>query len=176
MTYQFAGSAKTMTVSLLKQIMSLVDWNVVKSKDVFRQCYHYWQECIAKYEALSGEKVTDIVKIALPHQNVRGNLVQFLNVNVSDSTTWSQGHVLLINYFHCSMGVPQDTKGIYRFTVKDKKKEVNHVKKCKGKVKNQKELKKERSQKGSHIFREKSQKAKETWKTKSKRNSQWTIC
>ena len=38
MTQQFAGSLKIRTVSLLKQIMSLAEWSIEKSKDVTRQC------------------------------------------------------------------------------------------------------------------------------------------
>ena len=70
-------------------------------------------ELVSKYEAISCEKVTDTVKITLALQNVRGNLAQFLNVSVSDST-WSQVHSLLINYFNNA--APVDTKGIYQFT------------------------------------------------------------
>ena len=83
MTRQFARSSKPRTVSLLKQIMSAVEWNVAKSKDVIQQCYH-WLELISKYEALSGEKITDRVKITLALQNIRGNPAQSLNVNISD--------------------------------------------------------------------------------------------
>ena len=92
----FAGSAKTWPVSLLKQIMSPVEWNAEKSKDVIQQYYH-WLELISKYEAISSEKITDTVKITLALQNVKGNLAQSLNVSISDSTTWPQVHARLIN-------------------------------------------------------------------------------
>ena len=75
MSIHFAGSAKTRTVSLLKQIMSPVEWNAEKSKDVIQQYYH-WLELISKYEAISSEKITDTVKITLALQNVKGNLAQ----------------------------------------------------------------------------------------------------
>ena len=87
MSIHFAGSAKTRTVSLLKQITSPVEWSAGKSKDVIRQYYH-WLELISKYEAISLEKISDTVKITLALQNVKGNLAQSLNVSISDSTTW----------------------------------------------------------------------------------------
>ena len=52
-------------------------------KDVIQQYYH-WLELISKYETLSGEKITDRVKITLALQKVRGTLAQSLNVSVSD--------------------------------------------------------------------------------------------
>ena len=57
MSSHFAGSAKTRTVSLLKQIMSPVEWNAEKSKDVNQQCYR-WLELISKYEAVNSEKIS----------------------------------------------------------------------------------------------------------------------
>ena len=98
MSIHFAGSAKTRTVSFLKQIMSPVEWNAEKSKDVIQQYYYHWLELISKYEAISSEKITDTVKITLALQNVKGNLAQSLNVSISDSTTWPQVHARLTNY------------------------------------------------------------------------------
>ena len=48
MSIHFAGSAKTRTASLLKQIMSPVEWNAEKSKVVIQQ-YYRWLELISKY-------------------------------------------------------------------------------------------------------------------------------
>ena len=109
--------------------MSPVEWTVEKSKDVSQQCYH-WLEVTSKHEILSGEKVSDTVKITLALQNVRSNLAQSPSVNVSETTTWSQVHVLLINYNNAA---PVETKGVYQFNMSDKKEEVNFVKKGKGK-------------------------------------------
>ena len=64
MTHQFAGSSKIRTIASLKKSMSLVEWSVENSKDLLLQYYH-WLEPISNYEALSGEKVADIVKIIL---------------------------------------------------------------------------------------------------------------
>ena len=69
MSIHCAGSAKTRTVSFFKQIMSPVEWNAEKSKDVIQQ-YHHWLELISKYEAVSSEKISDTVKITLALQNV----------------------------------------------------------------------------------------------------------
>ena len=159
----FAGSAKTRTVSLLKQIMSPVEWNAEKSKDVIQQYYH-WLELISKYEAISSEKITDTVKITLALQNVKGNLAQSLNVSISDSTTWPQVHALLINYFNNA--VPVDLKPIYQFDQSEKT-EINSFKV----VKNQKG-KKEKDQKGPHHFRipRANQNAKERPSQKAKVN------
>ena len=55
MSIHFAGSAKTRTVALLKQIMSPVEWNAEKSKDVIQQYFH-WLELISKHEAVSSER------------------------------------------------------------------------------------------------------------------------
>ena len=73
MSIYFAG-AKTRTASLLKQIMSPVEWNAEKSKDVIQQCYH-WLELISKYEAVSSEKISDSVKITLALQMSKGTLL-----------------------------------------------------------------------------------------------------
>ena len=54
------GVSETRTVSLLKQTMSPVEWNAQKSKDVIQQCYH-WLELVSKYEAVSSEKISDIL-------------------------------------------------------------------------------------------------------------------
>ena len=67
---------------MLKQIMSPVEWNVEKSKDALQQYYH-WLELISKYEALSGVKFTNAVKITLALQSARGNLAQPLKISVS---------------------------------------------------------------------------------------------
>ena len=69
-THQFAGSSKTRSVSLIKQIMSLAECNVDKSNDVLQQGDR-WLECISKYEVVTGEKVTDTVKITFVLQNVK---------------------------------------------------------------------------------------------------------
>ena len=129
MSIHIAGSAKTRTVSLLKQIMSPVEWNAEKSKDVIQQ-YDHWLELISKYEAISSEKITDTVKITLALQNVKENLAQSLNVSISNSTTWPQVHALLINYFNNAVLV--DLKPIYQFDQSEKT-EINSFKKGKGK-------------------------------------------
>ena len=148
MSIHFAGSAKTRTVSLLKQIMSPVEWNAEKSKDVIQQYYH-WLELISKYEAISSEKISDTVKITLALQNVKKNLAQSLNVSISDSTTWPQVHALLINYFNNA--VPVDLKPIYQFDQSEKT-EINSFKKGKGKGQKSKGLKGKGS-KGPRHFR-----------------------
>ena len=135
MSIHFAGSAKTRTVSLLEQIMSPVEWNAEKSKDVIQQYYH-WLELISKYEAISSEKISDTVKITLALQNVKGNLAQSLNVSFSDSTTWPQVHAFLINYFNNA--VPVELKPIYQFDQTEKTEITTHSRKVKAKVKNQK--------------------------------------
>ena len=61
---------QTRTVTLLKQIMQPVKWNSEKSKDVLQQ-YHHWLTRISKYEAISGDKVNDTIKITLALQHVR---------------------------------------------------------------------------------------------------------
>ena len=126
---------------MLKQITSLAEWNIEKSKDVIQQCYDSL-EFTSKHEALSGEKVSDTVKITLALQNVRGNLAQSSDVSVSDTTTWTQINAILMNYFNND--APVETKGVYQFNNTDKKEEVNFVKKRKAKVKIQKDFKKER--------------------------------
>ena len=163
------GSAKTRTVSLLKQIMSPVEWNAEKSKDVIQQYYH-WLELISKYEAISSEKITDTVKITPALQNVKGNLAQSLNVSISDSTTWSQVHALLINYFNNA--VPVDLKPIYQFDQSEKT-EINSFKKGKGKGQKSKGQKGKGS-KGSSSFPNPKGKSKGKGKTKSKGKGQWT--
>ena len=123
MIHQFAWFSKTRTVSLLKQIMSHVEWNVKKSKDVFQQFYH-WLELISKYVAFSGEKITDTVKITtLALKNFRGNFAQSVNISIREPTTWSQVHPLLVNDFNSA--APVDTNGFYQFTNADKKDEIN---------------------------------------------------
>ena len=169
MSIHFAGSAKTRTASLLKQIMSPVEWNTEKSKDVIQQYYH-WLELISKYEAISSEKITDTVKITLALQNVKGNLAQSLNVSISDSTTWPQVHALLINYFNNA--VPVDLKPIYQFDQSDKT-ETSSFKKGKGKGQKSKGQKGKGS-KGSSSFQSPKGKSKGKGKTKSKGKSQWT--
>ena len=57
----------TRTVSLLKQIMSLAEWNVEKSKDITQQYYH-WLKLISKYDVFSCERISDTVKITLELQ------------------------------------------------------------------------------------------------------------
>ena len=167
MSIHFAGSAKTRTVSLLKQIMSPVEWNAEKSKDVIQQYYH-WLELISKYEAISSEKISDTVKITLALQNVKGNLAQSLNVSISDSTTWPQVHALLINYFNNA--VPVDLKPIYQFDQSEKT-EINSFKKGKGKGQKSKGQKGKGS-KGSSSFQNPKgkQKAKERPSQKAKVN------
>ena len=169
MSIHFAGSAKTRTVSLLKQIMSPVEWNAEKSKDVIQQYYH-WLELISKYEAISSEKISDTVKITLALQNVKGNLAQSLNVSISDSTTWPQVHALLINYFNNA--VPVDLKPIYQFDQSEKT-EINSFKKGKGKGQKSKGQKGKGS-KGSSSFQNPKGKSKGKGKTKSKGKGQWT--
>ena len=168
MSIHFAGSAKTPTVSILKQIMSPVEWNAEKSKDVIQQYYH-GLELISKYVAISSEKITDTVKITLALQNVKGTLAQSLNVSISDSTTWPQVHALLINYFNNA--VPVNLKPIYQFDQSEKT-EINSFKKGKAKVKNQKD-KKGKGSKGSSSFQSPKGKSKGKGKTKSKGKSQW---
>ena len=172
MSVHFAGSAKTRTVSLLKQIMSPVEWSAEKSENVIQQHYH-WLELISKYEAVNSEKISDTVKITLALQNVKGNLAQSLNVSISDSPTWPQVHVLLINYFNNE--VPVDLKPMYQFDQSEKT-EINSFKKGKGKGKGQKS----KGQKWQRIKRvlilsgvqKVSRKGK--GKTKSKGKGQWT--
>ena len=169
MSIHFAGSAKTRTVSLLKQIMSPVEWNAEKSKDVIQQ-YYRWLELISKYEAISSEKITDTVKITLALQNVKGNLVQALNVSINDSTTWPQAHALLINYFNNA--VPVDLKPIYQFDQTEKT-EINSLKKGKGKGQKS-NGQKGKGSKGSSSFQNSKGKQKGKGKTKSKGKGQWT--
>ena len=169
MSIHFAGSAKTRTVSLLKQIMSPVEKNAEKSKDVIQLCYH-WLELISKYEAISSEKITDTVKITLALQNVKGNLAQSFNVSISDSMTWSEVHALLINYFNNA--VPVDLKPIYQFDQSEKT-EINSFKKGKGKGQKSKGQKGKGS-KGSSSFQNPKGKSKGKGKTKSKGKGQWT--
>ena len=156
-------------MSLLKQIMSPVEWSAEKSKDVIQQYYH-WLEPISKYEAVSSEKISDTVKIALALQNVKGNLAQSLNVSVSDSTTWPQVHALLTNYFNNAVLV--DLKPIYQFDQSEKT-EINSFKKGKGKGQKGKGQKGKGS-KGSSSLQNQKGKAKGKGKTKSKGKGQWT--
>ena len=151
MSIHFAGSAKTRTVSFLKQIMSLVEWSAEKLKDVIQQYYH-WLELISKYEAISSEKITDTVKITLALQNVKGNLAQSLNVSISDSTTRPQVHALLINYFNNA--VPVDLKPIYQLDQSEKT-EINSFKKGKGKGQKSKGQKGKGSKRSSTLQRPK---------------------
>ena len=169
MSIHFAGSAKTRTVSLLKQIMSPVEWNAEKSKDVIQQYYH-WLELTPKYEAISSEKISDTVKITLALQNVKGNLAQSLNVSISDSTTWPQVHALLINYFNNAL--PVDLKPIYQVDQSEKT-EINSFKKGKGKGQKSKGQK-GKGPKGSSSFQNPKRKSKGKGKTKSKGKGQWT--
>ena len=148
MSTHFAGSAKTRTVSLLKQIMSPVEWNAEKSKDVIQQYYH-WLELISKYEAISSEKISDTVKITLALQNVKGNLAQSLNVSISDSTTWPQVHALLINYFNNAVLV---TSSPSISSISRRRPRSIPSRKAKAKVRNQKD-RKAKDQKGPHHFR-----------------------
>ena len=167
MSIHFAGSAKTRTVSLLKKIMSPVEWNAEKSKDVIQQYYH-WLELNSKYEAISSEKITDTVEITLALQNGKGNLAQSLNVSISDSTTWPQVHALLINYFNNA--VPVDLKPIDQFDQSEKT-EINSFKKGQGqKSKGQKG----KGSKGSSSFQNSKGKQKGKGRTKSKGKGQWT--
>ena len=69
-------------------------------------------------------KISDTVKITLAFQNVKGNIAQSLNVSVSESTAWSQGHNIFINYFNNA--APAETKSIYQFTNADRKEEINY--------------------------------------------------
>ena len=148
MSVHFAGSAKTRTVSFLKQIMSPVGWNAEKSKDVIQQYYH-WLELISKYEAISSEKISDTVKITLALQNVKGNLAQSFNVSINYSKTWPEVHALLINYFNNA--VPVVLKPIYQFDQSEQT-EINSFKKGKGKGQKSKGQKGKGS-KGPHHFR-----------------------
>ena len=142
-------------MSLLKQITS-------PAEDVIQQCCH-WLELISKYEAsVSGEKVSDTIKITLALQNVRGNLAQSLNVSVSETATWSQAHTLLFNYFNNA--APVETKGIYISSIiRTSKRRSTLSRRGKAKVSNQKE--ETQPQKG---------KSKGKGKTKSKGKGQWT--
>ena len=45
-----------------RRFTALVEWNVEMSKDVLQQ-YDHWMELISKYEAVSGDEITDAVKI-----------------------------------------------------------------------------------------------------------------
>ena len=55
MRHRCAGSAKTRTVSLLKQIMSPAESNVEESKDVIQQYYH-WLKLISKYDQSAAKR------------------------------------------------------------------------------------------------------------------------
>ena len=70
---------------------------------------------------------------------------------VSDSvtTTWSQVHTLLVNYFRNS--APQDTQAIYQFNSTDKKEEISDFKTGKVKRQGRENLRKEKDQKGPHV-------------------------
>ena len=91
MTHQFIGSAKTRADTLLKQITQLVEWSSEDSKDALQQ-YHHWLELFAKYEALSGEEVTDAIK------KFEESCSVFECQRQLDTTTWSQVHTLFVNY------------------------------------------------------------------------------
>ena len=111
MTYQFAGSSKTRMVTLLRQIMLPVEWNVEKSNDVTQQCYR-WLELISKYEAINGENVTDKRKITLALQNVRGNLAQPLTCQCQRATSLN-GHKFILFSSTTSTMQHQWTQKIY---------------------------------------------------------------
>ena len=102
------------------------------------------------------------IKSTLALQSVKGNLAQSLNVSARDTTTWSQVHFFLINCFNSA--APADTRGIYQFTSDTRHLSVHFRQEGGGqcfprqeraKVKHQKDLKKEKGQKGSGGFSQK---------------------
>ena len=109
MAVTYAGSAQTRVVTLLKQIMTPSEWNPEKSSNVLQQ-YHHWLELISKYESLSSEKIADSIEITLALQNVRGPLANALSLSITEKSTWSDIHGLLINYFNNS--ITTDSKEI----------------------------------------------------------------
>ena len=112
-------------------------------------------------------------KTTLALQSVRGDLAQSLNINVSGSTTWSQAHSLLVNYFNNA--APLGTKVIYQFTNVDKKDETSFLKKgTKARVKKSKGLKKGRVKRFLIEIQTQKVKSKGKSKTKSKGQGQWT--
>ena len=85
-----------------------------------------------KYEALSGEKVTDTVKETLALQNVRGNLAQSLSFSVGDSTRSPSRHQRRLSV--------------------DKERRSAPSRRAKAKVKNQKDLENEKGQKAPRVI------------------------
>ena len=117
------------------------------------------------------EKISDTVKITLALQNVRGDLVQSLNVSVSESTTWSQAHDLLINHFNNA--APLENKIVYQFTNPDKKRWDQLCQEGKGKGQKSKGPQK-RSKGSSNNAQQQKGKSKGKGETKPKGKGQWT--
>ena len=91
--------------------------------------------------------------------------------SMSDSTTWTQVHALLINYFNTA--APVETEGIYQLNNLDKKEEVNFVRKGKAKGQKSKDLNKGKGQKDPQAtsrIKGANQKAKERPSQKAKVN------
>ena len=176
MAVTYAGSAQTRVVTLLKQIMTPSEWNPEKSSNVLQQ-YHHWLELISKYESLSSEKIAPSITITLALQNVRGPLANALSLSITEKSTWSDIHGLLINYFNNS--ITTDSKEIYQFDISgkvSKEDSVNQVgKKGKGKSKKSKGQSKGKGSSQNQPQKGKGKsKGQSKGKTKSRGKGQWT--
>ena len=116
------------------------------------------------------KKRTNMVDIIF--QIVKGNLVQSLNVNVCDTTTWAQVHMFPISYLNNS--ALQDTRLSTSSIPLARKKRSLPSRKAKRKVvTDEKDLSKENDQKGLHMGLAEGQ-IKRNRKTKSQGKGHWT--
>ena len=95
------------------------------------------------HDALSGEEVSDTVKITLALQNVRGNLAQSLNVSVRAL------HSLKFTVFSPTTSIMQPQqrqKASINLTIKTRKRRSTMSRRAKAKVTNRKDLKKGKTQ------------------------------